>query len=91
MDLSGPGGFTVDHNSDDPVLAGGVLHISGEGSFEDTADGAEAHFLLLEIQDGYYPDAVTLMFEGRSVTLPVTHYSSDGPANYKPVTARHGG
>ncbi|MDE6734818.1 MAG: hypothetical protein K2J64_05060, partial [Desulfovibrio sp.] len=76
------GGFTVDHNSDDPVLAGGVLHISGEVSFEDTADGSEDHFLLLEIQDGYYPDAVTLMFEGRTVTLPVTHYSSDGPANY---------
>ena len=78
------GNFAVDHDSGNPVKAGDVLHITGEISFEDTADGSEEHFILLEIQDGYYPDAVTLEYDGRTVSIPITHYSSEPAraANY---------
>lgn len=76
--------FGVDHDSGDPMLAGGEIHIEGQVSFEDIADGSEEHFILLEIQDGYYPDEVTLTLNGKTVTIPVTHYSSDPAvkANY---------
>ena len=75
----------VDHDSGNPVIAGGEIHITGQVSFEDTADGSEQHFILLEMQDGYYPDAVTLEYNGTTVTIPVVHYSSGNPptpANY---------
>lgn len=68
--------FVVDHDSDNPVQAGGVIHITGTVSFEDTADGSESHFLLLEVLDGYYPDGVTLTHGAQTVTIPVTHYSA---------------
>ena len=77
--------FVVDHDNGNPVEAGGIIHITGAVSFEDTADGSEEHFLLLEIQDGYYPDGVTLEFNGEEVTIPVVHYASGTPpteANY---------
>lgn len=77
--------FVVDHDSGNPVEAGGIIHIAGKASFEDVADGSEAHFLLLEIQDGYYPDGVTLTFNGETVAIPVVHYASGNPptqANY---------
>ena len=77
--------MVVDHESDNPVEAGGIVHITGKVSFEDTADGSEQHFILLEMQDGYYPDEVTLTFNGQVVTIPVTHYAAGNPptpANY---------
>ena len=77
--------FVVDHDSGNPVEAGGVIHITGKVSYEDTFDGSERHFLLLELQDGYYPDGVTLTFNGETVTIPVEHYVSGNPpteANY---------
>ena len=77
--------FVVDHDSGNPVEAGEDIHITGKVSFEDTADGSEQHFILLEIQDGYYPDGVTLEFNGETVTIPVVHYASGNPpteANY---------
>ena len=77
--------FVVDHDSGNPVEAGGIIHIAGTVSYEDTADGSEEHFLLLEIQDGYYPDGVTLEYNGVAVTIPVVHYASGTPpteANY---------
>ena len=78
----GLGDFDVDHDSGNPVMAGEIIHITGEVSFEDTADGSEEHFILLEMQDGYYPDEVTLAFNGHAVTIPVIHYQSGKPANY---------
>ena len=55
-------------------MAGEIIHITGEVSFEDTADGLpREHFILLEMQDGYYPDEVTLAFNGHAVTIPVIH------------------
>lgn len=74
--------MAMSHGADDLALRGGILHITGKVSFEDTADGSEQHFVLLEMQDGYYPDSVTLTFNGQSVTIPVTHYTPDTPANY---------
>lgn len=77
--------FVVDHDSGNPVEAGEDIHITGKVSFEDTADGSEQHFILLEIQDGYYPDGVTLEFNEETVTIPVVHYASGNPpteANY---------
>lgn len=78
----GLGQFDVDHDSGDPVLAGEKIHITGEVSFEDTADGSEEHFILLEMQDGYYPSEVTLEFNGKPVLIPVIHYQPGQPANY---------
>lgn len=77
--------FGVVNGSGNAVKAGEVIHIAGQVSFEDTADGSEAHFLLLELRDGYYPDAVTLTFGGKVVDIPVVHYQAGPPpveANY---------
>ncbi len=78
------GDFAVSHDRDNPVVAGEDIRIAGRVSFEDTADGSEEHFLLLEIQDGYYPESVTLTFDGASVDIPIVHYSADPAreANY---------
>jgi VCBS repeat-containing protein len=82
IDLTG-----VDFDSDNPVLAGSPISIKGKVSFEDLQDASEEHFVLLEIRDGYYPDAVTLSFgdPAVSVTHTLTHYQSSNPpvlANY---------
>lgn len=71
----------LDHDSGNPVEAGGVIHINGQVSFEDTSDGSEQHFILVEIQDGYYPDSVTLSYKGQTSTINVQHYSSDPEVN----------
>lgn len=77
--------FGVVNGSGSTVKAGEVIHIAGEISYEDTADGSEEHFLLLEVRDGYYPDEVTLTLGGNVVTIPVEHYQAGPPpveANY---------
>lgn len=77
--------FGVVNGSGNTVKAGEVIHIAGEVSYEDTADGSEEHFLLLELRDGYYPDTVTLTFGTEVVEIPVVHYQAGPPpveANY---------
>lgn len=77
--------FGVVNAGGSTVKAGEVIHIAGEISYEDTADGSEEHFLLLEVRDGYYPDEVTLTLGGHAVTIPVEHYQAGPPpveANY---------
>ncbi len=71
----------VSHDSGNPVAAGEKITITGEVSFEDTNDGSEEHFILLEMQDGYYPDSVTLKFNGETVTIPIMHYNPGDPSD----------